>query len=46
MRGRDESELKFLEGAVSAFKKPKYLLRGKEFTTIRKGIKNTNKNGW
>ena len=46
MRGRDESELTVLQGAVSALKKPKYLLRGKEFMTIRKGIKNTNRNGW
>lgn len=46
MRGRDESELTVFEGAVSALKKPKYLLRGKEFMTIRKGIGITNRHGW
>ena len=46
MRGRDESALSVLEGTVAALKKPKYLFRGKEFMTIRKGIRLTNRYGW
>jgi flavin-dependent dehydrogenase len=46
MRERDESELTLLEGTVSALKEPKYLLRGREFMMIRKGIRITNKYGW
>jgi flavin-dependent dehydrogenase len=46
MKGRDESELTVLEGTVTALKKPRYLLRGREFMTIRKGIGITNKYGW
>ncbi|UCF08434.1 MAG: NAD(P)/FAD-dependent oxidoreductase [Thermoplasmata archaeon] len=46
MDGRDQSELTFLKGTLCTFKRPRYLLRGRELMLIRKGMRITKRYGW